>query len=96
MSSLSWILKLNFGYHNKNYKTANLENYSITITLHSPAEKVLGTLINDIPLWWTEIFDCISNKQGESFTTLFGEPIVNQFRLQELQANTKVAFYSIL
>lgn len=96
MSSLGWILTLNFGYHNKNYKTVNLENYIITIPLHSPAEKVFGTSINDIPLWWTEIFEGISNKQGESFTILLGEPVVNQFRLQELEANTKAAFYSIL
>ncbi len=64
MSSLSWILKLNSGYHNKNYKTVNLENYSITIPLHSPAEKVLCTLINDIPLLWTEIFEGFQINKG--------------------------------
>lgn len=93
MSSLGWILKLNFGYHNKNYKSVNMENYRITIPLNSPVEKVFGALTNDIPLWWTEMFEGISNKQGESFTIHFGESVFKQFRVQELEPNTKAVWY---
>jgi len=70
-----------------------MENYSITILLDAPAEKVFRALTNDIPLWWTEMFEGTSNKQGESFTIHFGEPVFKQFRVQELQANTKVVWY---
>jgi len=70
-----------------------MENYSMTILLDSPAEKVFGALTNNIPLWWTEMFEGIPNKQGETFTIHFGEQVFKQFRVQELEPNRKVVWY---
>ena len=70
-----------------------MENYSTTILLDAPAEKVFAALTNAIPLWWTEMFEGISDKQGESFTIHFGEPVFKRFQVQELHANAKVVWH---
>jgi len=70
-----------------------MENYSSVIELDASSESVFNALTNEIPLWWTELFEGTSDQQGKSFTIHFGESIFKQFKIQELISNAKVVWY---
>lgn len=67
-----------------------MENYSTIIKLNTTADKVFNALTTEIPLWWTEMFAGLADKQGETFTVRFGENIYKTMQVQELSDNSKV------
>ncbi|WP_222166162.1 SRPBCC family protein [Edaphocola aurantiacus] len=69
-----------------------MKNYSQTITLNTTADKVFSALTNDIPLWWTEIFEGGASNQGDNFTIRFGDHIFKTMKVQELSADEKVVW----
>lgn len=70
-----------------------MENYSNIIKLNSSNRSVFNALSNDIPRWWTEMFEGVSYQEGKSFTIHFGEHVFKQFKVHELTPNTKVVWY---
>lgn len=70
-----------------------MENYSNTIKLKATADKVFNALTNEIPLWWTEMFEGSANKQGKNFTVRFGNSVYKTMRVEELAHNVRVVWY---
>lgn len=69
-----------------------MENYSNIIKLHTTTDKVFNALTTEIPLWWTEMFEGLGNKQNGTFTVRFGESIYKTMQVQELSDNSKVVW----
>jgi len=69
-----------------------MKNYSNIVTIHATADKVLNALTNEIPLWWTEMFEGSANRENDSFTVRFGENIYKTMIVQELSGTSKVVW----
>lgn len=69
-----------------------MDDFKKTLIIQATDESVFNTLTNDIPKWWTEVFEGISNEQGQSFTIRFGSGVFKTFLVQELVTNKKVVW----
>lgn len=69
-----------------------MQNYHLKIMLHTTADKVFSALTNDIPLWWTAIFEGSAGKQNDCFTIRFGAHIFKTMKVKELAVNDKVVW----
>ncbi len=69
------------------------ENFHHEITVNASLEKAFESITNDIPLWWTEMFEGDSNKVGEFFTVRFGSSVFKTMRVEELIPNKKVVWF---
>ncbi len=69
-----------------------MNDFKKTITLQTTEHKVYEALTNGITKWWTELFEGISNTQGETFTIRFGASIFKTFLVEELIAYKKVVW----
>lgn len=69
-----------------------MDNFKKTINLQATTDKVFDALTNSIPKWWTEMFEGISNEQGQTFTIRFGENIFKTMKVEELVTNKKVVW----
>ncbi|KYQ88784.1 hypothetical protein DLAC_10579 [Tieghemostelium lacteum] len=67
-------------------------NYNNTILLNTSVDKVYKALTNEIPLWWTEMFEGSSDKQDVIFTVRFGDNVYKTMQVQELNHH-KVVWY---
>ena len=67
-----------------------MSNFKKTVTLHATDKSVYHALTSSIEKWWTELFEGVSNKQGESFTVRFGDNVFKTFKVEELITNKKV------
>lgn len=70
-----------------------MENYSNSFEVKTTADKAYKALTNQIPLWWTEIFEGSSGKTGEVFTIRFGDHVHKRMCVKELIPNSKVIWY---
>ena len=70
-----------------------MENYKSTITLKANTARVFTALTQEIPNWWTEMFDGTANKEGEEFTVRFGDNVYKTMQIAALVPNSKVVWY---
>lgn len=70
-----------------------IENYNQTIQLSTSAGQVFKALTDEIPFWWTALFEGASNSKNDRFTVRFGDQIYKRIRVEELQKNAKVVWY---
>ena len=70
-----------------------MENYSQTIQLNVSADRVFRALTEEIPFWWTTMFEGSSNNKGDRFTVRFGDHIYKIMRVEELDENAKVIWH---
>lgn len=77
----------------KTINTNSVENYVHILEVNTTADKVYQTLTDEIPLWWTELFEGFSSDVGNLFTIRFGDQIHKTMRVQELTRHTKVVWF---
>lgn len=77
----------------KTMNTNNVENYVHILEVNTTADKVYQTLTDEIPLWWTELFEGSSWEVGNLFTIRFGDQIHKTMRVQELTRHTKIVWF---
>lgn len=70
-----------------------IENYSQTIQLSRSAGQVFKALTDEIPFWWTTLFEGAANSKNDRFTVRFGDQIYKTIRVEELHENEKVVWY---
>lgn len=70
-----------------------MENYKSTISLQASTAKVFSALTEEIPLWWTEMFEGSANKEGAEFTVRFGDSVYKTMQIVALVPNSKVVWY---
>jgi len=70
-----------------------MENYTANTIINATAHQSYKALTEDIPLWWTEMFQSSANNEGDSFTVRFGEDVFKTIRVEELVANSKVVWF---
>ena len=69
-----------------------MDNFKKTLLLQATNDKVFDALTNSIPKWWTEMFEGISNEQGQFFTIRFGTNVFKTMVVEELVPDKKVAW----
>lgn len=67
-------------------------NFQHEIIVTASIEKVFESITNEIPLWWTEMFEGASTKLGEIFTVRFGSSVFKTMQVHELIPNKKVSW----
>lgn len=70
-----------------------MNNYSSTIEIKTTADKVYDALTHKIPLWWTEMFEGSSGKNGDVFTVRFGNHIHKTIQVKETEASSKIIWH---
>ncbi len=70
-----------------------MDDFKKTITIQATDNRVYDALTNCITEWWTEMFEGLSNEQGQSFTIHFGPKVFKTLLVQELVANKKVVWF---
>lgn len=70
-----------------------MDNYTNTIEVKTTADKAYNALTNQIPLWWTEMFEGSSAQTGEGFTIRFGADIHKTMRVKEAVSDAKIIWY---
>ena len=70
-----------------------MDNFRKTIIIQAAGDKVFDALTNSITKWWTEMFEGISNQQGQFFTIRFGTKVFKTMTVEELIKNKKVVWY---
>ncbi len=68
------------------------DNFQYEISVNASTEKVYTSITQEIPFWWTEMFEGVSNKTGESFTVRFGPGVFKTMRIEELIPNERIAW----
>ena len=68
------------------------ESFQHEILVNTSIEKAFESITNEIPNWWTEMFEGISNIQGESFTVRFGPAVHKTMRIEELVPHQKIVW----
>ncbi|NJO02611.1 MAG: hypothetical protein HC880_13840 [Bacteroidia bacterium] len=66
-----------------------MDNFKKTIIIQATYKKVFDALTNSITNWWTEMFEGISNQQGQTFTIRFGANVFKTMEVEELIPNKK-------
>lgn len=69
------------------------DNFQHEIIVTASIEKVFESITNEIPLWWTEMFEGLSNKSGELFTVRFGSAVFKTMRIDELVPYEKIVWH---
>ncbi|MBP1164946.1 hypothetical protein JOE44_001830 [Chryseobacterium sp. PvR013] len=77
----------------KTINTNNVEDYIHEIEVNSTADRIYHALTQEIPLWWTELFEGSSSEAGNLFTIRFGDQIHKTMRVKELIHNTKIVWW---
>ncbi|WP_343657629.1 SRPBCC domain-containing protein [Chryseobacterium sp.] len=76
----------------KTMNTDHVGSYTHIIEANTTTDRVYQALTNEIPLWWTEVFEGASSQIGSVFTIRFGDQIHKTMRVKELIANTEVVW----
>lgn len=61
-----------------------LDSFRHEITVSASLENVFKALTTEIPLWWTEMFEGTSHKEGAVFTVRFGPAVFKTMRVEEI------------
>ena len=69
-----------------------MNDFKKVITIQATDNKVYDALTNCITKWWTEMFEGISNEQGQTFTIRFGDNVFKTMRVEELIPNKKISW----
>jgi len=69
-----------------------MSNFKKTIIYSASDKAVYDALTNSISKWWTEMFEGISNEQGQTFTVSFGANVFKTMLVEELVPNQKVVW----
>lgn len=69
-----------------------MNDFKKTINYSTSEQMVYVALTNYISEWWTEMFEGISNEQGQTFTIRFGENVFKTMVVEELVSNQKVVW----
>ena len=67
-----------------------MEDYQYTIQLKADVSQLFIALTEEIPLWWTEMFEGSSDEKEQLFTVRFGENVFKTMEVKELVSNSKV------
>ena len=70
-----------------------MENYNANTTINTTVYQLYKALTEEIPLWWTEMFQGSANIEGDSFTVCFGENVFKTIRVEELIVHSKVVWF---
>jgi uncharacterized protein YndB with AHSA1/START domain len=71
-----------------------MDNFKKTIILQAAdVEKVFDALTNSVNKWWTEMFEGISNQEGQTFTIRFGANVFKTMLVEEIVPNQKVIWH---
>ncbi len=68
------------------------DNFQHEITVKTSIENVFKSITKEIPFWWTEMFEGVSDKQGDVFTVRFGSSVFKTMQVEELIFNKKVVW----
>ncbi|WP_167033362.1 SRPBCC family protein [Chryseobacterium sp. Tr-659] len=68
----------------------NADHYTHAIEVSTAADKAYNAVTQQIPLWWTEMFEGTAAKVGAVFTIRFGDNIYKTMRVKELVDHSKV------
>jgi uncharacterized protein YndB with AHSA1/START domain len=74
----------------KNY--LGKDNFQHETIVTSPIEKVFQSISNEIPLWWTELLEGVSNTLNETFTVRFGSSVFKTMQVVELVPNRRISW----
>lgn len=69
-----------------------MSDYKKTMRFQATETIIYKALTNSITKWWTEIFEGVSNKQGQQFTIRFGANVFKTMMVEELISNKKVVW----
>lgn len=69
-----------------------MENYNSQVEIKASAENVYAALTQEIPLWWTEMFEGAADREQSVFTVRFGISVYKTMQITELQPNVKVVW----
>ena len=73
--------------------TNKVENYTYSVEVETTEDKAYEALTQQIPLWWTEMFEGSSAHVDDVFTIRFGSSIYKTMRVKELMPDAKVTWY---
>lgn len=69
-----------------------MENYKTELEIKATAEKVYAALTQEIPLWWTEMFEGAADREQSTFTVRFGDSVYKTMAVTKLQPNVTVVW----
>jgi hypothetical protein len=70
-----------------------MDHFKKTMTFQAADKSVYSALTNSIFNWWTEMFEGVSNEQGQSFTVRFGPNVFKKIVVDVLIKNKKVVWH---
>jgi uncharacterized protein YndB with AHSA1/START domain len=68
------------------------DNFQLEISVNASIDRVFTGITQEIPLWWTEMFEGISGKSGDVFTVRFGPAVFKTMRIEEIVPIEKVVW----
>lgn len=79
--------------NNRLRKHVEEQNFQHQLSVSVSPEKAFEALTKKIPFWWTEMFEGVSDLEGELFTVRFGPSVFKTMRVEELIRNKKVVWF---
>lgn len=70
-----------------------MDDFKKTISIQATDNRVYDASTNCISEWWTEMFEGISNEQGQTFIIRFGANVFKTLLVQELETYKKVVWF---
>lgn len=73
-------------------KYIDKDSFHYEMTVAASTASVFKSITEEIPGWWTRMFEGSANKQGDSFTVRFGPDVFKTMRIEEIIPNEKVVW----
>lgn len=71
------------------------DNFQYEITVNTSVDNVFKSITQEIPLWWTEMFEGVSDKKDAIFTVRFGASVFKTMQIEEIVPNESVSWLVI-
>lgn len=68
------------------------DNFQYEITVNTSVDNVFKSITQEIPLWWTEMFEGASDKKDAIFTVRFGAFVFKTMQIEEIVPNESVSW----
>lgn len=68
------------------------DNFQHEISVNASLDKAFKSITQEIPLWWTEMFEGVSGKFGDVFTVRFGPAVFKTMQIEELIPSKKIVW----
>jgi uncharacterized protein YndB with AHSA1/START domain len=68
-------------------------NFQHEISVNASLDKVYKSITREINLWWTEMFEGVSDQKDKSFTVRFGPSVFKTMRVEEIIPKEKVVWH---